>query len=452
MEHSALFTEPCALHALQAYAIHGMGRTAVFDVVVRTMPPGHNFLVAAGLAGVVDYLAGLRFTPDDLDWLEHGAGLPAGFVRSLAGWRFTGDLDALPEGTLFFAGEPVVRISAPLGQAALVESGLVNLLHCPILVASKAVRCVLAADGRSLVDDGSRLVHGVDAALSAARACFLAGYDATAMALAGARFGIPVAGSLAHSFIQACACEEDAFGAFARLPPCSGTDGCAGGRTLPIDNDDVPRALDRIVRLARAVRETGEGRVDAVRFDGGDLAGLARLARGTLDRGGGGDVRIVVGGDLDEYRIAELVAARAPIDVFAVGARVTAPAGAPALDCACSLAEYGGTGRRARATGGVTLPGRKQVFRCRDDDGVIAHDTLGLQQEAVPGTPLLEPVLRGGEPVGPGASLYHLRQALRTHLASLPAALRGVDPAPSLPVLVSPELRALARQVDRRIA
>ena len=442
MDDSALFADPCALHALRVARTRGTAATAVSDFVVRSLPPGRNFLVAAGLEQVVDTLTALRFTEPDLDWLEHGAGMPVDFVRSLAAWQFTGDVDALPEGTVFFAGEPVLRISAPIGQAALVESRIVNTLQYAILVASKAVRCVQAAGGRRLVDLSLRRAHGVDAALLAARASFLAGYDATATMLAGQRFGIPVEGTLAHAYVQAHDSEDEAFAAYARS--------CAGGCTLPLDTHDVPRALERIVRLAGRLRDGSGVRIDAVSIDSGDLAAQARLARGVLDAGGCRDVRIVVSGDLDEYRIAALVAADAPVDTFGVGTRVATSADAPYLDCAIKLAEYDGRGRRKRTPGKESWPGSKQVYRCRDDDGLIVHDTLGLEAEAVPGTPLLEPVLRGGARVRPAWSLAHLRQALRTQVASLPPALRGLDAAPPLPVLVSPGLRELAAQVDRQ--
>jgi nicotinate phosphoribosyltransferase len=341
---------------------------------------------------------------------------------------------------VLFAGEPVLRIAAPIGQAQLVESRIINLMQLPMLVASKAVRCVLAARGRTVIDFGLRRAHGAEAALLGARACCLAGYDATATVLAGQRYGIPVAGTLAHAFIQAHDSEEQAFAGFART--------CTGGCTMLVDTYDVARALERVARLVRTLRENGAGRIEAVRIDSGDLAAQARLARGILDAAGCGEVKVAVSGDLDEYRIAELVAGGAPIDIYGVGTRVATSSDAPYLDCAYKLAEYAGLGRRKCSPGKESWPGRKQVYRCRDDDGILAHDTIGLETEAVPGRPLLEPVMRRGERACPHWSLAHMRQELRTGLAGLPSGLLGLAHAEPPPVHVSPGLRELAQQVD----
>jgi nicotinate phosphoribosyltransferase len=443
MDDDALLTDLYELHMMQAYQALGMCDTAVFDLIVRRLPDGRNFLVAAGLEQVLDYLSRLHFTDEALAWLEGTGKFSPVFLRSLAGLRFTGCVDAVPEGTVVFAGEPVLRIAAPIGEAQLVESRIINLMQLPMLVASKAVRCVLAARGRSLIDFGLRRAHGAEAALLGARACCIAGYDATATVAAGQRYGIPVAGTLAHAFIQAHDSEEQAFAGFARS--------CSGGCTILVDTYDVARALERVARLTATLREHGDGRIDAVRIDSGDLAAQARLARGILDAAGCGEVKIAVSGDLDEYRIAELVADGAPIDIFGVGTRVATAADAPYLDCAYKLAEYAGLGRRKRSPGKESWPGRKQVYRCQDDDGILAHDTIGLETEAVPGRPLLEPVMRRGERTCPHWSLAHMRQTLRTELASLPQGLLGLAHAEPPKVCVSSGLHALAQQVDMRV-
>lgn len=443
MDNDALLTDLYELHMMQAYQALGMDDTAVFDLIVRRLPEGRNFLVAAGLEQVLGYLADLHFTDEELAWLDGTKRFSTPFLRSLAALRFTGTVDAVPEGTVVFAGEPVLRIAAPIGQAQLVESRIINLIQLPMLVASKAVRCVLAARGRAVIDFGLRRAHGREAALLGARACCLAGYDATATVLAGQRFGIPVAGTMAHAFIQAHDSEEQAFAAFAR----SGT----GGMTLLVDTYDVARALERAARLARTLRESGAAaRIEAVRIDSGELASQARLARAVLDGAGCGEVKIAVSGDLDEYRIADLVASGAPIDIFGVGTRIATAADAPYLDCAYKLAEYAGLGRRKRSPGKESWPGRKQVYRCQDDDGILAHDTIGLETEAVPGRPLLEPVMRSGERACPHWTLAHMRQTLRTALAGLPPALLGLAPAEAPKVAVSSGLRELAQQVDLR--
>lgn len=442
MTDSALLTDLYELHMMQAYHAQDMEGTAVFDFVVRTLPPGRNFLVAAGLDDVLGYLEGLHFTGDDLDWLRGTGRFSERFLRYLAGLRFTGKVDAMPEGTVFFAGEPVLRVSAPIAQAQLVESRIINLLQFSILVASKAVRCVLAARGRELVDFGMRRAHGAEAALLAARCSFIAGIDATATVLAGQRYGIPVAGTMAHAYVQAHAHEEEAFAAFAH--------GYRGGCTPLVDTYDVARALERVVALARQLREDGHGQVDAVRIDSGDLGAQARFARGVLDAGGCADVRIAVSGDLDEYRIAALVEDGAPIDSFGVGTRMATSADAPFLDCAYKLAEYDGQGRRKRSTGKQTYPGRKQVFRRLDDAGTIIGDTVGLETEFVRGQPLLQPVMLAGVRCCPAWTLAHMRQALRTGLAALPSGLGSLEPAAPPPVALSPDVMHLTAVVDHQ--
>lgn len=443
MGGDALLTDLYELHMLQSYHAQGMDGMAVFDFTVRALPERRNFLVAAGLEHVLDYLEDLHFSDEELAWLHETCRYPRDFIRFLAGLRFTGQVDALPEGTVFFGGTPVLRVSAPIAEAQLVESRIINLLQFSTMIASKAVRCVAAAAGRALVDFGLRRAHGAEAALLAARCSYLAGFAATATVLAGQRFGIPVAGTMAHSYIQAHDSEEAAFAAFARGRP----EGC----TLLVDTYDVPRALERVVRLAQQLRSSGAGHVGAVRIDSGDLAAQARLARAILDRGDCKEVRVAVSGDLDEYCIAALVAAQAPIDMFGVGTRLSTCADAPYLDCAYKLAEYRGAPRRKRSPGKQSYPGRKQVFRCVDGDGLILHDTVGLETELLDGRPLLQCVMRGGRRTGPRRTLPEIRQVLRAELAGLPQAMLALEAAAAPVVRVSPGLVRLAELVDRRI-
>lgn len=442
MDDSVLLTDLYELHMMQSYHAEGMEGLAVFDFIVRKLPAGRNFLVAAGLENVLAFLEELHFGREELDWLRGTGRFSSQFLRYLECFRFTGKVDAMEEGTVFFPGEPVLRVTAPIAQAQLVESRIINLLQFSILIASKAVRCVLAAQGRQLVDFGMRRAHGAEAALLAARCSSLAGFDATATVLAGQRYGIPVAGTMAHSYVQAHTTEEQAFAAFAH--------GYRGGCTLLVDTYDVARALGLVVALARQLREAGRGGIDAVRIDSGDLAEQARLARGILDEAGLPEVRIAVSGDLDEYRIAQLVAQQAPIDSFGVGTRMATSADAPYLDCAYKLAEYDGQGRRKRSAGKQTYPGRKQVFRRLDDDGHIVDDTVGLETEGVHGQPLLQPVMLAGKRCGPALTLAHMRQTLRGQLASLPQCLTALEPGTQPPVLVSPGITQLTAVVDHQ--
>ena len=337
--------------------------------------------------------------------------------------------------TAFFAGEPILRVTAPLPQAQFVESRLVNLLNLQCMIASKAARCRIAAGARRLADFGLRRAHGAEAGLMAARACYVGGFDSTATVEAGRRFGIPLTGTMAHSFVQAHDDETAAFRDFARIHP--------RGVTLLIDTYDTLRAA----RVVTTLRRDGVP-VEAVRLDSGDLLALSREVRGILDAAGCGEVHIVASGNLDEIEIARLLAAGAPIDAFGVGTRLDVSDDAPYLDCVYKLQEYAGRPRRKRSSGKATWPGRKQVFREYDAAGRIARDTIGLLDEALPGTPLLQPVMRNGRRLE-RPSLDGIRALATRELASLPEDCRSLDaPRPILPA-ISHALRATAERVDR---
>ncbi len=336
----ALLTDLYQLTMLKAYWEHGMHETAVFEFFVRRLPRNRNFLLAAGLAQALDYLEGLRFEPDELEWLGKQPGFPSGFVDWLAGLRFTGEVDAMPEGTVFFPEEPLLRVTAPLPQAQLVETRLISLLNFSSLIASRAVRFTLAAPGAQIVDFGLRRAHGSEAGLLAARAAYIAGFDGTATVLAGQRWGIPVFGTMAHSFIQAHDSEADAFIRFARAHP--------ENVVLLIDTYDTEAAAAKVVEIAPGLRAEGI-EIKAVRLDSGDLAAHARCVRRILDEGGCPDVRIFASSSLDEHGVARL--AHAPIDGFGVGAALTVSADAPTLDSVYKLQEYAGRARRKRSEG-----------------------------------------------------------------------------------------------------
>jgi len=352
-----LLTDLYQLTMLAAYFERGMEETAVFEFFVRRLPERRNFLVAAGLEQVVEYLEALRFTPAELEWLESTQLFAQRFLQRLADLRFCGDVDALPEGTPFFANEPVLRVTAPLPQAQLVESRLINLLHFQTLVASKAARCVWVAGGRDLIDFGLRRAHGAEAGLLAARAAYLSGFTGTATVDAARRFGMPMFGTMAHSFVQAHAGEVAAFRHFVECFPSH--------NTLLIDTYDTARAAHKVVAFAASVRASGVG-IQAVRIDSGDLDQESRAVRRILDEGGLGDTRIFASGSLDEYQIEKLVQAGAPVDSFGVGTHLDVSADAPYLDCAYKLQEYAGNPTRKRSSGKITLPGRKQLFRRYD--------------------------------------------------------------------------------------
>ncbi len=438
---SPLLTDLYQLNMLQAYLDHGQTDTAVFEFFVRQLPARRAFLMAAGLEQVLDFLENLQFSKEEIDWLRQNYRFTDGFLDYLASLRFTGDVDAMPEGTIFFANEPIIRVIAPLPAAQLVETRLINILHFQSVVASKAARIVLAAPGKQVVDFGLRRAHGAEAGLLAARASYLAGFAGTATLLARKDFGIPVFGTMAHSFIQAHYDETAAFSAFAHSRP--------DNLVLLIDTYDTEAAARKVVKLAPRLKEAGIT-VHGVRLDSGDLIALSMSVRRILNDGGLQDVTIFASGGLDEDELARMMAANAPIDGFGVGTSLTTSSDAPALDCAYKLQEYAGIARRKRSVGKATWPGRKQVWRSFGDDGRMAGDVLALHDDRRTGEPLLVRVMRSGQRLASPPTLADIRQRAARGLAQLPELLRRLSDRTTFPVTVAPSLIALAKEVDRR--
>lgn len=439
---TALLTDLYQLSMLQVYLEEGMEECAVFELFVRKLPPTRNFLVAAGLEQALEYLEGLSFADDEIRWIERQGSFSRRLVSYLREFRFTGDVEAVAEGTVFFPDEPILRVSAPLPQAQLVESRLLNIVHLQTLVASKAARVVLRAPDRRLIDFGMRRAHGAEAALFAARAAYVAGFAGTATALAGLRYGIPVYGTMAHSFVQAHDSERHAFEAFCRVRPRD--------PVLLVDTYDTEAAVAKVAALAPALAADGI-RIAAVRLDSGDLVAHAKAARAILDRAGLRETGIFASGSIDEHRIDALLAAGAPIDGFGVGTALDTSSDAPALDMVYKLQAYAGEPRRKRSEGKATWPGVKQVYRRRGADARLAGDVVRLVDEPAAGQPLLRPRMRAGRRLVPPASLAQLRAHCAAELSSLPGPLRALGPAQApYPVTISGGLRALARQLDAR--
>ncbi len=435
-----LLTDLYQLTMLQAYLAEGMLDTAVFELFVRRLPAQRRFLVAAGIGVLLDWLEDLHFSADDLDWLARDRRFDRRLLDALAELHFSGDVDALPEGTVCFADEPIVRVSAPIVQAQLIETRLLNLMQFQTVVASKAARCVLAADGRRLVDFGLRRAHAGEAGLLAARAAWLAGFDATSAVAAARWFDIPLAGTMAHSYVQAHRREHDAFLQFARSHP--------RGLTLLIDTYDTEAAARQLAEVLPAWRREGI-ELSAVRIDSGDLAAHARAVRAIFDAAGLPEVQVFASGGLDESAIQRLLAEHAPIDGFGVGTALVTSEDAPALDCAYKLVAYAGEPCRKRSEGKATWPGAKQVWRRHDDDG-MPHDVVGLLDETLPGTPLLQPMMRDGRRIERD-SLAQARQRCAGQLAALPGPLRTLDAGPApVQAEVSAAVRALADRLDRQ--
>jgi nicotinate phosphoribosyltransferase len=438
-----LLTDLYQLNMMQAYLDHGETGTAVFEFFVRDLPPRRGFLVAAGLQQALDFLENVRFAPDDIDWLARSGRFGASLLDHLADFRFTGDVLAMPEGTAFFAGEPLLRVTAPLPAAQLVESRLVNILHFQTLVAAKAARMTLAAPGKTLIDFGLRRAHGAEAGLMAARASYLAGFAGSATVLAEELFGIPTFGTMAHSFIQIYDDETVAFEDFARSRPQS--------VTLLIDTYDTEAGARKVAALAPRLAALGI-KVRAVRIDSGDLVVLARAVRAILDTAGLAETRIVASGGLDEDSIGAMVRVGAPIDEFGVGTSLTTSSDAPSLDCVYKLQEYDGIARRKRSAGKATWPGRKQVWRRYGPDGRMAQDVVSLERDAQAGEPLLHQVMQGGRRTGPQPTLRESRARAARDLERLPAPLQRLEPGAIYRVEVADALVRLAAEVDDRLA
>ena len=436
MPATALHTDLYQLTMIAGYVASGRaGDVATFELFVRRLPPQRAFLVGAGLETALDYIMSLRFSEAELDWLRTVPALqqaPPEVFEYLRRYRFSGDVWALPEGTPFFANEPVLRVTAPLGQAQLLETALLAIVNFETSVTSKAARLVAAAAGRAVIEFGGRRAHGTDAAVLAARAAFVGGCASTSFVEAGRQFGIPLSGTMAHAWILAFPSEIEAFSRYAEL--------FGAGSTLLLDTYDT-------IAAARGIASAGL-HPPAVRIDSGNLVELSREVRRIFDTAGLTDTRILVSGELDEFRIADLLASGAPIDAFGVGTALSTSEDAPALGGVYKLVQISSGGKvrdvMKRSVGKATWPGRKQVYR-RIEGTTAVGDVVALQDEAVEGRALLEKVIAGGELVGPPAPLTEVRLRARRLIAELPDSLKAPDSPPAYDVAVSKGLGRILR-------
>lgn len=441
-----LATDLYQLTMMAAYRARGEDGDATFELFVRHLPPGRGFLVAAGLEQALGYLRALRFEPDAVDWLR---GLPmfahvdASFFEWLRGFRFTGDVEAVPEGTVVFANEPLLRVRAPLAEAQLVETYLLATLNYQTLIASKAARVRLAAGERRVVDFGARRAHGFGAALLATRACWIAGLDGTSNVLAARKLGIPVLGTAAHAYIMSFRREQDAFAHYHALYP----EHCV----LLVDTYDTLEGCRRAAAIGPALK--------GVRLDSGDLGELAKGCRRILDDAGLKQTTIVASGDLNEGSIEALLRSGAPIDSFGVGTELVTSRDQPALGGVYKLVERSEAGRRVPvmklAEGKVTWPGAKQVFRVYDAEGRLERDVIDLADAQPPRgarvEPLLVPVMRRGEIVA-CPPLGEARARCAEGIASLPSALARLEGFAPAPTEIGPALAGLAARLKSALA
>ncbi|MGH2405396.1 MAG: nicotinate phosphoribosyltransferase [bacterium] len=435
----ALLTDLYELTMSDSYFRHGMNERATFALFVRALPPGRAFLVSAGMDTALAMLEGLRFGDEAIHYLRSLRLFSDGFLDYLRAFRFTGAVRAIPEGEVFFPPEPLLEVSAPRIEAQLVETLLLNTMNFQVMVASKAARIVLAARGRGVMDMSPRRDHGSDAALKVARAAYITGCTGTSNVLAGMTYGIPVVGTMAHSYVMSFADELEAFRTFARDFP--------NNAVLLIDTYDTMHGVANAIIVAHEMAATG-GRLLAVRIDSGDLLTQSRAVRSALDGAGLRSVQILMSGDLNEYRIAELLEQGAAVDAFGVGTELGTSADAPNIGGVYKLVEDEKGYRFKLSTGKATLPGRKQVWRRFDAEGQPIGDLIALLDErpSAEYRPLLVPVMAGGRRVRP-EPLTDVRRRCTERLASLPDELCALDDAVTYPVTLSPALSALRARI-----
>ena len=438
-----LFTDLYELTMLQAYDAEAMDGAAVFELFFRELPSQWNYVVAAGVEQAIRDALAWRFSAEELSYLRSTGKLSRRLIDRLEGWRFTGDIDAVAEGTPVFGHEPIARVEAPIFDAQLLETLMINRVMFPSLAASKASRIVHAAAGRNVVDFGARRAHGPEAAMAVARSSYLAGFSATSFVEAGRRLGIPVTGTMAHSYILAHDDEAAAFEAFMREFPET---------VLLVDTYDTLAGVEKVIEIANRLGD--DFKVRAIRLDSGDMAELSKQARRRLDDAGLNDLEILASSGLDEFEIARLVGADAPIDSFGVGTKLAVSDHAPHIDIAYKLVQYDGQPRMKLSSDKANPPGAKQVFRVIED-GEMRHDILARKDEEAPpnAQPLLQPVVRAGKPVENALpDLNEIREHAAEAIGQLPGWLRGVKVAePPYRVQRSDELNALAQSLRASI-
>lgn len=441
--NAALLTDLYELTMAASYHSRGMDHEATFDLFVRELPERRNFLVVCGIDQALEYLEELRFDDESISYLDSLELFSESFLDHLSRLSFSGDVWAIPEGEIAFAKEPILRVTAPLIEAQIVETFLLNCVTFQTMVASKAARVSLAAGDRQFLDFSLRRDHGADAGLKAARAAYIAGAAATSNVLAGKMFGIPVSGTMAHSYVMAFETEMDAFRSFARDFP--------DHAILLIDTFDVEQGARRAVTVASELASEGV-RLKGVRIDSGDLATLTRAVRDILDGAGFMETQIVLSGDLDEYRVKEILDAGVPVDAFGVGTQLGTSADAPYLGGVYKLVADAGVPKVKLSAGKITLPGMKQVHRVMQG-GRFVTDVISLDDEEVADArPLLQQVMASGRRVREPEALADIKRRCAGALAQLPAGLRTLEAGEAYPVSLTDRLEALAREVERGLA
>ncbi len=441
---NALFTDLYQLTMAQAYWRSGHTSEATFSLFFRDYPPNRSYLVFVGLADVLDYLEDLRFTGRDIALLRDQGRFDGRFLDHLAGLKFTGSVRAMAEGSVLFANEPAIEATAPIIEAQIVETYLLNQVTFQTMLASKAARVVSAARGRTVVDFAARRTHGTDAANKLARGGYMAGFAGTSNVMANALYDIPAFGTMAHSWITTFDDETDAFRAYAESFPDTST--------FLVDTYDTVEGTRNAARVGREMKRRGH-QLRAVRLDSGDLLDLSRKARAILDEAGLPEVEIFASGGLDEFEIDALLSAGAPIDGFGVGTKVGVSADAPSGDSVYKLVQYDGRPVLKLSPGKQTLPGPKQVYRRRGPDGLFAGDAIARQDEKPEqaAEPLLEQVMSEGRRLNREPDLGELRERFAQEFARLPSEYKKLISPPRYPVEISSDLRDLQSRLTKKL-
>jgi nicotinate phosphoribosyltransferase len=419
----------------QAYWYSGMTEPATFSLFFRKRPSHRNIVLACGQQNVCRLIRDLRFSRTDLKTLESLDMFTPEFLQWLAEFRFSGDIHALPEGTPVFAQEPFLEVRAPIVEAQILESLVMNYVHLESVLASKALRLVTAAEGKPVVDFGMRRMHGLDSAHRGIRAYRIAGIAGTSNVRAGTDFGLSVRGTMAHSFVQAHDNEMEAFRTYARLYP---------GTILLVDTYDTVNAVKNIIDWLESDSDVS---ISAIRLDSGDLGELAATCRALLDDAGFNDIKVLASSGLDEYKIQALVRSGAPIDGFGVGTALGAATDSPSLELAYKLTEYAGAPRMKDSPGKQSYPSAKQVFRRTGQDGYYTEDIIATRNETHEGDALLVPTLKAGELVsGAIRPLEDICDYSRDAVARLPSTMHSIDQDADYPVTISEDLRAIQQR------
>jgi nicotinate phosphoribosyltransferase len=439
-----IMTDLYELTMAASYFEQDMFAPATFSLMVREYPPKRSYLVCAGLDPLLDYLESFHFHADDLEYLERTSLFPSKFLQFLEALRFTGEVRAIPEGRIAFCDEPLVEITAPIMQAQVVETFVINSINLPTLVATKASRCHYAAGERRLVDFSLRRTHGMQAGLMVARASFIGGFIGTSNVQAGKIYDLPIYGTMAHSYVESFDREIDSFRAFAKSFP--------DNTVLLIDTYDTLAGARKAVTVAREMRQAGQD-LRAVRLDSGDMVQLSQQVREIFDKAGFPEVRIFASGGFDEFKIQKILTAGAIIDAFGVGTKMGVSADAPYLDMAYKMVMYNGRPVLKLSSGKVSLAGPKQVLRQRDEHGLFRGDLIGLLDEEVADSEsLLETVMRDGKRLLPKVPLPEIQKRFKEEFNLLPETYKDLEGNPNYPVKITPKLQAIQDQVKREIS